>query len=92
MKPRNNYVLVTVDETEVVTKSGIELPRNSQKDKDVGTVEAVGPGAMMLSGERNIIELKPGDRVRLRDKHIGFRLEEDKELYLFNEVDILAIL
>jgi co-chaperonin GroES (HSP10) len=92
MKPRNNYVLVTVDAVEEKTKVGILLSQNSQEDKHTGTVEAIGPGAMMLSGERNVIDLKPGDKVRLRDKNIGFNIDKTKRLYLFNEVDILATL
>jgi co-chaperonin GroES (HSP10) len=91
MRPRNNYVLVQLDLPEESVGSILLAEESKQKQK-TGTVLAVGPGSLMLSGERNVIELEEKDRVFVRDYQLGHAVDEDNGVYLFNEVDILAAL
>lgn len=77
------------------TKSGIVLPDNVDKKKQVkGTVTAVGPGKLSENGERLPLSVKVGDNVLFKepwsDDH---KFEEgDKKLYLIEEDDILGII
>lgn len=94
-KPLSNHVLVeAVADEAKTTKSGIVLPENVEKKKQVrGTVVAVGPGRLTEKGERLPLSVKVGDRVLFKepwsDDH---KFEEDgKKMFLIDEDDILGI-
>lgn len=77
------------------TQSGIVLPDSvDKKEQTKGTIIAVGPGKTNDKGERVAIAVKIGDKVLFNkpwsdDKKIK---EGDKEFFLVDEDDILAII
>ena len=95
-KPLSNHVLVeAVTDDAKTTKSGIVLPDNVVKKKQVkGTVTAVGPGKLNDEGERLPLAVKVGDSILFKepwsDDH-KFE-EEGKKLFLIDEDDILGII
>jgi len=95
-KPLSNHVLVeAIADDAKTTKSGIVLPENVDKKKQVkGTVVAVGPGKLNDKGERLPLAVKVGDLVLFKepwsDDH---KFEENgKKMYLIDEDDILGVL
>ena len=79
--PLSDRVLLKGVEAETVTKSGIILSVNAQKDKPhMYEVVAVGPGKLDDSGKLSTIDLKPGDRV-LSGQYSGDEVEVDGQKY-----------
>jgi len=98
LKPLSNRVLVEFmksKDEENVTKSGIVLPDSAEKkEQSKGTVTAIGPGKMTNEGNRLPMSVKVGDRVVFSkpwgdDKKFE---ENEKEYYLIDEDDVLAII
>ena len=75
-----------------MTKSGIVLPDNAEKEKPIrGKVLAVGPGKMNDKGGRMPMSVKVGDVVLFK-KYGPDEIEIDGKKYLVgDEEDILAI-
>ena len=84
IEPINDRVVVRRDVAAKMTKGGIALPDKSQNDKRIGTVIAVGPGALRLfpldhstvgtnmkTGEKAV--LRPADRFPMQCK-VGDRV------------------
>jgi chaperonin GroES len=79
--PLSDRVLLKGVEAETVTKSGIILSVNAQKDKPhMYEVVAVGPGKVDDQGKLSQIDLKPGDRV-LSGQYSGDEVEVDGQKY-----------
>jgi chaperonin GroES len=91
LRPLGDRVVVKPLAREEVTKSGIVLPDTAKEKPQQGEVLAVGPGRVLDTGERVILDVKQGERV-LFAKYSGteFKLEQD-ELLILRESDILAI-
>jgi chaperonin GroES len=92
LKPRNDYVLVELDQRPEVTASGgFGLDSDSVKDRQKGTVLDAGPGRLTSQGERVPIELPKGTRVWLFPGH-GQKVDDNEDILLLREDSILGII
>ncbi len=81
IQPLSDRVLLKGVEAETVTKSGIYLPENANKERPyIYEVVAVGPGKKDKEGNLVTIDLKVGDRV-LSGQYSGDEVEVDKMKY-----------
>lgn len=85
--------LVVEPVSEEMTVSGIIIPDTAAKEKpQKGKVVAVGPGKMGEDNKRIPMEVKEGDTVLFKEWG-GTKVKLDgKELMIFREEDVLAIL
>ena len=92
-KPLTNHVFIQPLEEEKVTKGGIVLPDNVEKEKPMkGTVLAVGPGKRNENGSVQPMSVKVGDKVLFK-KYGPDEVEIEGKKYLVgDEDDILAII
>lgn len=92
LQPLGDRIIVSRDDEETVTEGGIVIPDTASKDKPMmGTVLAVGPGALLDSGERRAVSVKKSDKV-LFGKYAGSEVEYNGEHYLvLREDDVMAI-
>ncbi|MDD2487287.1 MAG: co-chaperone GroES [Candidatus Gracilibacteria bacterium] len=80
IQPLSDRVLLKGVEAENVTKSGIFIPENSNKERPyMYEVVAVGPGKE-IDGKIVRIDVKPGDRV-ISGQYSGDDIEIDKMKY-----------
>ena len=93
IKPLEDRVLVTVDEQEQTTASGLVIPDTAKEKPQQGTVIAVGPGKRSeQTGEVHAPDVSEGDTV-LFSKYGGTEVKYEGEEYLILSArDILAIL
>lgn len=93
IRPLEDRVLVTIDEAEQMTSSGLVIPDTAKEKPQQGTVVAVGPGKRSdTSGEVIPVDVNAGDTV-LFSKYGGTEVKQDGETYLLlSSRDILAII
>ncbi|MEK7634560.1 MAG: co-chaperone GroES [Patescibacteria group bacterium] len=93
IKPLSNHLFIEAVEEEKITKSGILLPENAEKEKPIkGKIVAVGAGKMNEKGERIPMSVKVDDIVLFK-KYGPDEIEIDGKKYLVgNEDDILAVI
>ncbi len=92
IKPLADRVVVKSLEAEDKTASGIILPDTAKEKPQKGQVVAVGPGKVLEKGERQALEIKPGDVV-IFAKYAGTEVKVDGEdVIILRESDLLAIL
>ena len=93
IKPLEDRVLVTVDDQEQTTTSGLVIPDTAQEKPQQGTVVAVGPGKRSdQTGEVIQLDVNTGDTV-LFSKYGGTEVKVDGQEYLILSArDILAVL
>jgi chaperonin GroES len=90
LAPLGDRILIRKAVAETQTAGGILLPTANAKDKDEGTVIAVGPGLRDVSGVLHAPTVKAGDTVLL-PKYGGTEIEiGDEKMSLFREDDILG--
>ena len=91
LKPLGDKLVVKAAPNEEKTKGGLVLP-DTVKEKPVeGEVVAVGPGRVNDNGERQPMEVKPGDRV-IYSKYSGTEVKlEDETFLVIAERDVLAV-
>jgi chaperonin GroES len=76
---------------EETTKSGIVIPDTAKEKPQEGKVLAVGPGRVLDDGNREQMDLKPGEKV-LYAKYAGTEFKLDGEdLLIISSKDILAV-
>ena len=92
LRPLGDRVVVKPLAREEVTSSGIVLPDTATEKPQQGEVLAVGPGRVLDSGDRVVVDVKQGERV-LFAKYSGteIKLEQD-EFLILREADILAVI
>lgn len=91
IKPLGDNVLVKQIKADEVTSFGLVLPDKDEKKAEAEVV-AVGPGKLLESGQRSVMEVKVGDKVLLKNWG-GEKVELNKEEYkIVSQDDILAIL
>ena len=61
--PLNGHVVVERTSSEKVTRGGIILPDNAQKESQIGTVVAVFNPYTDADGKKHEAQIKPGDTV-----------------------------
>ncbi len=81
IQPLSDRVLLRGVEAETVTKSGIYLPENANKERPhIYEVVAIGPGKKDKDGNLMTIDLKVWDRV-ISGQYSGDEVEVDKLKY-----------
>lgn len=81
IQPLSDRVLLRGVEAETVTKSGIYLPENANKERPhIYEVVAIGPGKTDKDGNLLTIDLQVGDRV-ISGQYSGDEVEVDKMKY-----------
>jgi chaperonin GroES len=92
IKPLDDRVIVTLDQSEQTTASGLVIPDTAKEKPQQGTVVAVGPGKRSeTTGDVIPLDVNSGDTV-LFSKYGGTEVKVDGEEYLILSArDILAI-
>ena len=91
IRPLGEKVLVKRLEAEEKTSGGIVLPDTAKEKPKRGTVQAVGDGKLLDSGERSKLQGTKGDEV-IFSSYAGTEVKIDgEELLIIDENDILAI-
>ena len=93
IKPLEDRVLVTVDEQEQTTASGLVIPETAKEKPQQGTVIAVGPGKRSeQTGDVIQVDVNEGDTV-LFSKYGGTEVKVGGQEYLILSArDILAVI
>ncbi len=92
IRPLGEKVLVKRLEAEEKTAGGIVLPDTAKEKPKRGTVQAVGDGKLLDSGERSKLQVSKGDEV-LFSSYAGTEIKVDgEELLIIDEGEILAII
>ena len=92
IKPLEDRVIVTIDDSEQTTSSGLVIPDTAKEKPQQGTVIAVGPGKRSeQTGDVIPLDLKAGDTV-LFSKYGGTEVKvEGTEYLILSARDILAV-
>ena len=92
IRPLEDRVVVTINDAEQTTASGLVIPDTAKEKPQQGTVIAVGPGKRSeQTGEPIALDVSEGDTV-LFSKFGGTEVKHDGEEYLILSArDILAI-
>lgn len=92
IKPLEDRVVVTIDEQEQTTASGLVIPDTAKEKPQQGKVVAVGPGKRSeQTGDQIALDVSEGDTV-LFSKYGGTEVKVDGQEYLILSArDILAI-
>jgi chaperonin GroES len=93
IRPLEDRVLVTIEDDEQTTASGLVIPDTAKEKPQQGTVIAVGPGKRSDStGELIQLDVNEGDTV-LFSKYGGTEVKVGGEEYLILSArDILAVI
>lgn len=92
LRPLADRVVVKALEPGEVNKGGIIIPDTAKEKPQEGEVVAVGPGRLLETGERQVVEVKEKDRI-LYGKYSGTEVTVDGCDYLImREGDILAVI
>jgi chaperonin GroES len=92
LRPLGDRVVVKPLAREEVTSSGIVLPDTATEKPQQGEVLAVGPGRVLDSGDRVVVDVQQGEKV-LFAKYSGTEIKLEQEEYLIlREADILAVI
>jgi chaperonin GroES len=91
VQPLEDRVLVTIDEQEQTTASGLVIPETAKEKPQQGTVVAIGPGKRSdATGELIEVDVAAGDTV-LFSKYGGTEVKvEGVEYLILSARDILA--
>jgi chaperonin GroES len=91
IRPLGDKVLVKRLEAEEKTAGGIVLPDTAKEKPKRGTIQAVGGGKLLDSGERSKPQVKKGDEV-IFTSYAGTEVKVNgEELLIMDESDILAV-
>lgn len=90
IKPLGNRVLIQRNKAPS-TKGGILLPDSAQEKPKEGTVLAVGPGKINDKGEKEVLNVKIGDKVMF-SSYSGTEVNGEEGLLIMSEDDLLGIL
>jgi chaperonin GroES len=92
IRPLEDRVVITIDDQEQTTSSGLVIPDTAKEKPQQGTVIAVGPGKRSeQTGEPIALDVSSGDTV-LFSKYGGTEVKIDGVEYLILSArDILAI-
>ncbi len=93
LKPLGSRLIVKPIAENEMTKAGIILPDTADKEKPIrGEVIAIGPGKMLENGQREVIDLKVGDKI-LFEKYGSDEYKVDNEEFLVVEYDkVVAVI
>lgn len=91
--PLGDKIIITRDEADAVTDSGIVLPESAKDTPKTGVIQAVGEGKLNTeTGDRIPLTVKKGDRV-IFSSYAGTEIKLDADEFLImSEGDILAVI
>lgn len=85
VKPIGDRVLLTIEEVEEKTKSGLFIPQTAQEKTQTGVVVEVGD-------DKDAITVKKGDKV-MYDKYAGTTIElHGKDHLIIKMADVIAVI
>jgi chaperonin GroES len=92
LRPLADRVIVEPVERDQTFAGGeLVLPETAKEKPQQGIILAVGPGRLDDDGERIELEVQVGDRV-LYARYSGTEIKlDDKQVLIFRESDILAV-
>ena len=91
LKPLGDRILVKRIDEEETKKGGIIIPDTAKEKPIDGEVIAVGPGRTLDNGQRQLMEVKEGNKI-LFGKYSGTEIKIEGEEYLImREDDVLGI-
>ncbi len=91
IKPLGDKVIVKRVEADEITAGGILLPDSAKEKPKRGTIQAMGSGRLLDSGERSQMQVKKNDEV-LFTSYAGTEIKVDGQEYLImDESDILGV-
>ena len=92
IRPLHDRVVVTRDEDEAVSAGGIVLPDTANEKPSQGTVQAVGSGKILDSGDVRPLDVKVGDKV-IFGQYGGSTVKIQEEEYLIlSESEIFGVI
>ena len=92
LRPLGDRLVVTIQEEQETTPTGLMLPDTAKETPQRGEVIAVGNGRYNDSGERIPMDVQVGD-VILYAKYGGSELKvEGMKLLILQESDVLAVI
>lgn len=92
LQPIGSHVIVQRSTASEKSLGGIIIPEKAKDKPKEGKVIAVGPGKVMEDGKRQVMQVKPGDRV-LFSSYAGTEVKIQGEEYLvMEESDIYAVI
>lgn len=92
IRPLQDRVVVRRLESTTTSKGGIVIPDSASEKPNQGEVLAVGPGALLDSGEVRPLAVKVGDRI-LFGKYSPQEIKlNGEEVLVISESDILAVI
>lgn len=92
IRPLSDKIVVKVIEETETSPGGIFIPDSAREKPQKGDVLAVGPGKMLENGNREVMEIKVGDKV-LFTKYGGTDLKVNGAEYkILAERDVLGII
>ena len=90
-RPLHDRVLVRRTENEQTTSGGIIIPDSAKEKPQEGEVVAVGEGKKLENGNRQVMDVKAGDKV-LFGKYSGSEIKmEGEEFVILREDEILGV-
>jgi chaperonin GroES len=92
LKPLYDRVVVRRIDAETTSSGGIIIPGSAAEKPNQGEVLAIGPGAVLESGEMRPLTVAVGDRVLFGKYTPTEHTVNGEELLIIKESDILAIL
>ena len=93
LKPLGSRLVVKPITEDEVTKAGIILPETADRERPIrGEVLAVGSGRFLENGQREVIDLKVGDKI-LFEKYGSDEYKVDNQEFLVVEYDkVVAVI
>ena len=74
LRPLGDRVVIKPTPREEMTKSGIVLPDTAKEKPQEGEIIAVGPGRILDDGKRETMDVKKGEKVRIRYMNEGLQI------------------
>jgi chaperonin GroES len=92
IRPLEDRIVVSANEAETTTASGLVIPDTAKEKPQEGTVLAVGPGRFDDKGSRIPVDVQVGDTV-IYSKYGGTEVKYGGEEYLvLSARDVLAVI
>jgi len=93
LKPMGSRLIVEPIIQNEVSKGGIILPDTADKEKPIqGKVIAIGPGKTLSNGQREVLDLKVGDKILFEKYGSDEYKVEEKEFLVVDYDRVVAII
>jgi len=93
LKPMGSRLIIEPTAQNEVSQGGIILPDTTDKEKPVqGKVIAIGPGKTLNNGQREVIDLKVGDKILFEKYGSDEYKVEEKEFLVVDYDRVVAVI